>query len=78
MLSAAVVIGASRVKTNGFPFQNNPTNLDPSYNMELDFWVYKMDLHVYTWDCFRRGKAFLKTEFHKTDLNVWSHSAAEK
>ena len=22
----------------GFPFQNNPKNLDQSYKMDLDFW----------------------------------------
>ena len=29
----------------GFPFENNPRNLDPSYKMDLDFW-----------DCFGREK----------------------
>ena len=30
------------------PFQNNPKNLDPSHNIDLDFW-----------DCFRMGKPHL-------------------
>ena len=43
------------------PFQNNPKDLNPPYNMDLDFWdcfekyldpSYKMDLDF--WDCFGR------------------------
>ena len=24
----------------GFSFQNSPKNLDPSYKMDLDFWIF--------------------------------------
>ena len=43
----------------GFPFQNNPKNLDPSYKMDVDFW-----------DCFLKGQNHLIAEFHKTDLVI--------
>ena len=42
----------------GFPPQNNPKNVDPSYQMHLDFL-----------DCFRMEKHFL-TELHKNDLHI--------
>ena len=39
-------------KTEVFPFQNNPKDLDPSYKMDLDFW-----------DCFGRENPILYQNF---------------
>ena len=45
-----------------FPSKNNPKNLDPSYKMDLDFWVYsrggrdRENPHLLTkqiWECVR-------------------------
>ena len=38
----------SAYKTEAFPFQNKPKNLDPSYEMDLDFW-----------DCLERARLVL-------------------
>ena len=45
-------------------FQNNPKILDPSDEMDLEFW-----------DSCRRGRP---AEFHKNDLDIWSHSRKGK
>ena len=34
-----VIPDFSAYKTEAFPFQNKPKNLDLSYKMDLDFWV---------------------------------------
>ena len=39
-------------KTEFFPFQNDPKNLDPSYKMDLDFW-----------HCLARVKLVLQQDF---------------
>ena len=42
-------------KTDFFPFQNNPENLDSSYETDLDLWdCYKIDQDFR--DCFGRVK----------------------
>ena len=35
-------------KTEVFPFQHNPKNLDPYYKLDLDFWgmIWKGDIHI--------------------------------
>ena len=58
----------------GFPFQNNPKNLDPSNKMDLDFWdcfVCKMDLDFC--DCFvcKMGLDFWHCFVCKMDLDFW-------
>ena len=42
--------------------QNRPQNQDPSYKMDLDFWV-----------CFGRKTSHIIAELCKTDLAVWNH-----
>ena len=42
-----------------FSFQNNPKDLDPSCQMDLDLW-----------DLFRKGKNGIMAKFHMTDLVI--------
>ena len=46
-------------KTEFFSFQNNPKDLDPSYETDLNLW-----------DCFGMGKIGIIARFHRTDLVI--------
>ena len=50
-----------------FSFQNNPKDLDPSYKMDLDLC-----------DCFLKGKTCTTAKFHRTCLDICSHSGEVK
>ena len=46
-------------KTEFFPFQNNPKDLDTSCKMDLDLW-----------GCLRRVKIGIIAKYHRTDLDI--------
>ena len=57
----------SLVIRQSFSFQNNPKNVDLSYEMDLDLW-----------DLVRKGKTCIIANFHKTDVVICSHSREGK
>ena len=50
---------SSIIRRSFFSFQNNPKDLDPSCNMDLDLW-----------DCSGRVKIGIIAKFHRTDLVI--------
>ena len=57
-------------------FQNNLINLDPSYKMDLDFFI--CNTNVYFWDCFGRKEHHLPSQKIELDILIYSGDAKNK
>ena len=54
-----------------FPFQNNPKNLDPFYEMDLDFWGFlkrESEMDLVFWNYFGKGK---KLSYNKRNMFLY-------